>query len=310
MLVAQSRRPGKRRPTIPRRNAQSSPRQKLRKCLDKDRALGHKRVEQSPGRSHHSRRAGKVLPVTSRHLSTYAYRAKLGLIVPPTNTVNEAEWSRMVPEGVSVHTHRMPLHADTVSAAGKAALMADLDAVFAMLKQARVDAIAYACTAGSMINPVGSLPEALSVRNGVKAVTTSAAIVAALHALGVKRLSVATPYADRLNEHETHFLEENGFAVERLIGLGIGAGGPAEYVRIAETPLDDVAVHARKAFVPGSDALLITCTDFPALPLIQPLEEEFGVPVVTSNQATFWAMLRAAGIEDRFERFGRLLAQH
>ena len=245
-----------------------------------------------------------------RHLSTYAPRAKLGLVVPPTNTVNEAEWARMMPDGVTFHTHRMPLHADTTSEAGKKALMDDLDGVFGLLKQSRVDAIAYACTAGSMINPVQALPDALGERNAVKAVTTSAAIVSALKTLGAKRLSVATPYADRLNEHETHFLEENGVIVDRLIGLGIGARGPAEYIRIAETPLDKVAAHARAAFVPGSDALLITCTDFPTLPLIAPLEAELGVPVVTSNQATFWAMLRAAGIDDRFEHFGRLLANH
>jgi maleate cis-trans isomerase len=248
--------------------------------------------------------------VTARHLSTYSQRAKLGLIVPPTNTVNEAEWSRMVPEGVTFHTHRMPLHADTTSDAGKQALMEDLEHVFGLLKQSRVDAIAYACTAGSMINPVQSLPDNLSQRTGVKAVTTSAAIVAALKALGAKRVSVATPYADRLNEHETHFLEDNGFTVEKLIGLGIGANGPAEYIRIAETPLENVAAHARAAFVPGSDALLVTCTDFPTLPLIEDLETALGVPVVTSNQATFWAMLRAAGIADRFERFGTLLKNH
>jgi maleate isomerase/arylmalonate decarboxylase len=62
--------------------------------------------------------------------------------------------------------------------------------------------------------------------------------------------------------------------------------------------------------VPGSDALLITCTDFPTLPLIAGLEADLGVPVVTSNQATFWAMLRAAGIDDRFRQFGKLLADH
>ena len=248
--------------------------------------------------------------MTDRHLSAYSSRAKLGLIVPPTNTVNEAEWSRMMPQGVTFHTHRMPLHPDTTSEAGKRGLMADLEQVFGMLTQSRVDAIAYACTAGSMINPVQSLPEALTERSGVRAVTTSAAIIAALKAQRVKRLSVATPYAERLNEHETHFLEENGFTVERLIGLGIGASGPAEYVHIAETPLEKVAAHARAAFVPGSHALLITCTDFPTLPLIEPLESELGVPVVTSNQATFWAVLRAAGIEDRFERFGGLLKNH
>lgn len=248
--------------------------------------------------------------MTGRHLSTYSHRAKLGLIVPPTNTVNEAEWARMMPDGVTFHTHRMPLHADTTSEAGKKSLMDDLDHVFGMLRQSRVDAIAYACTAGSMINPVQSLPDSLTQRTGVKAITTSAAIIAALTALGAKRLSVATPYADRLNEHETHFLEENGFVVEKLIGLGIGASGSAEYIRIAETPLDKVAAHARAALVPGSDALLITCTDFPTLPLLAGLEAELNVPVVTSNQATFWAMLRAAGIDDRFDSFGKLLENH
>jgi maleate cis-trans isomerase len=245
-----------------------------------------------------------------RHLSVYSQRAKLGLIVPPTNTVNEAEWARIMPEGVTFHTHRMPLHADTTSEAGKAALMEDLEQVFAMLRQARVDAIAYACTAGSMINPVDALPEELTRRTGVRAVTTSASIVAALKTLDATRLSVATPYADRLNAHETHFLEENGFAVDRLVGLGIGANGPQEYPRIAETPIEQVAAHARAAFVPGSEALLITCTDFPTLPLIEDLEHDLGVPVVTSNQATFWSMLRTAGIDDRIAGLGQLLRNH
>ena len=58
--------------------------------------------------------------------TTYGKRAKLGLIVPPTNTVNEAEWSAMVPEGVTFHVTRMPLHTDTSSAEGKKAMYADI----------------------------------------------------------------------------------------------------------------------------------------------------------------------------------------
>jgi maleate isomerase/arylmalonate decarboxylase len=237
----------------------------------------------------------------------YGARARLGLIVPPTNTVNEAEWRAMIPPGVSFHTQRMRLHADVAGAAGQAALHADLDAAFAMLMPAGVAVIAYACTAGSMISPPEALPDALAARNGVAAVTTAAAIVAGLRALGVRRLSVATPYAQALNDHETHFLEGCGFEVAALIGLGIGAGGPHEFPRIARTPLDAVLAHARAAFVPGSDALLITCTDFPTLPLIEALEEELGVPVVTSNQATLRACLRAAGIMDGVPGAGRLL---
>ena len=244
----------------------------------------------------------------ARHRSAYGPRARLGLIVPPTNTVNEAEWARLCPDGVTFHTHRMALHSDTESAEGRAGLMADLEAVFALLGQCSPDVIAYACTAGSMVTPAEALPEDLHRRTGRAAVTTAAAIVAALRALRVRRVAVATPYARALNAHETEFLTAHGLEVLRLIGLGIGAGGPQEYVQIARTPLDAVADHARAAFVPGAEALLITCTDFPSLPLIRPLEAELGVPVVTSTQATLWAALRAAGIADAPPAGGRLFA--
>lgn len=244
--------------------------------------------------------------MTPRHASTYSPRARLGLIVPPTNTVNEAEWSRMMPGGVTFHTQRMRLHLGGEDAA----LMDDLTEAVGMLAQCGADAIAYACTAGSMTVPATTLPEAASAATGQRCLTTSAAIIDALTALGVTRLSVATPYADNLNRHEAGFLAAHGFEVAAISGLGIGAGGPQEFPRIARTPLATVRAHAIAAAAPGSEALLIACTDFPTLPLIAELEETLGLPVVTSNQATLWAMLRATGIDDRAAGQGRLLADH
>jgi maleate isomerase/arylmalonate decarboxylase len=232
-----------------------------------------------------------------RHLSAYSDRAKIGLIVPPTNTVNEAEWGRMMPDGVTFHTVRMPLHppghGTTIDTVAK-----DIAAKAGELTPAGVDVVAYACTAGSMVTPPDSLCEAASALAQVPVVTTAAAIVAALRSLGARRLSIATPYHDALNGHEVAFLEAAGFEVLAIAGLGIGANGPSDYPLIARTPLDRVKAHARSVFVPGSDALLITCTDFPTLPLIAPLERELGVPVVTSNQATLWQALHTAGIRD------------
>jgi maleate cis-trans isomerase len=243
---------------------------------------------------------------THRHRSAYGWRAKIGVIVPPTNTVNEAEWGRLIPEGVTFHTARMPLHADTASAEGKAALEADLDKAMADLARARVDVIAYACTAGSMITPVDSVPDAMSCRSGVACVTTASAIVHALRALGVERIAVATPYHEALNRHEARFLEECGFEIAAIKGLGIGAGGPQEYIRIAETPLDSVREHALSVVGEGAQALLISCTDFPTLPLVVGLEEQTGIPVISSNSATLWRALRVAGISDALPGAGRL----
>jgi len=242
--------------------------------------------------------------------TVYGSRAKLGVIVPPTNTANEAEWNRMAPDGVSVHSVRMPLHTDTTSAHGKQALYDDVGKFSRDLAQAGVSVVAYGCTAGSMVTPMEQLPGFMRKETGIPAITTAQSLVLGLRALGARKVAVATPYHDALNDHEIHFLADQGIETVAMRGLGIGANGPAEYRLIARVPLDQVYAHARGAFVPAADALLISCTDFATLPLIERLERDIGKPVVTSNQATFWAALRAAGVQDRFTSFGALLQQH
>lgn len=242
------------------------------------------------------------------HYRPYGTRAKLGLIVPPTNTVNEAEWARMLPAGVTMHVTRMALHADATSEAGRAALYADIAKAVSDLAQASLDVIAYGCTAGSMVTPVETLTDYMSSVCGLPCVATAPAIVAACRALGASRVALATPYHDALNAHEAHFLQECGIATVAMRGLGIGAGGAHEYVRIARVPLEAVHAHCRGADHPDAQALVVSCTDFAVLDAIPRLEAELGKPVVTSNQATLWRALRAAGVDDRFERYGRLLA--
>lgn len=242
--------------------------------------------------------------------TVYGARAKLGVIVPPTNTANEAEWNRMAPPGVSVHSARMPLHLDTESAAGKAALHADLLRHMADLAQAAVDVLAYGCTAGSMTIPVTALPEFMAAKSGLPCVTTAEALIDALRALGARRVAVATPYHDALNRHEAHFLAGHGIEVTALRGFGYGANGPAEFRNIARIPPAETLALARSVAGPGCDAVLISCTDLATLDIIPVLEAEIGKPVITSNQATFRLALRRAGIADRLAGCGRLLERH
>ncbi len=239
--------------------------------------------------------------------TAYGTRAKLGLIVPPTNTVNEAEWHKMIPEGVTFHVTRMPLHDDTSSEGGRKALYIDIEKSTADLAQAGLSVIAYGCTAGSMVQPLNQLSDFMSGIAGSPCVTTAASIISALKALDVNRISVATPYHEALNSHEVEFLTSNGFEILKIVGLGIGSAGTHEYIQIAQTPIAEIKAHVMSVDHPDAEAILISCTDFPSLSLIPELEGELGKPVVSSNQATFWASLRQAGIEDRFDAFGELL---
>ncbi len=49
---------------------------------------------------------------------------------------------------------------------------------------------------------------------------------------------------------------------------------------------EELYQHARNIFTPDADGLFIACTGLRTAEIIEPLEEEFGVPVVTANQAT------------------------
>jgi maleate cis-trans isomerase len=225
--------------------------------------------------------------------TTYGTRAKLGLIVPPTNTVNEAEWHEMVPEGVTFHVTRMRLHADNSSAEGKRALYADIKEATGDLAQAGLSVISYGCTAGSMVQPINQLSDFMSDVSGIPCVTTASAIVSALNALNVKKISIATPYHQALNNHEVKFLADNGFETLRISGLGIGTNGPHEYIEIAQTPTDKIKAHILSS-----------------LSLIPELEKELGKPVISSNLATLWAALRTIKIKDCFDNFGTLLTNY
>lgn len=249
------------------------------------------------------------MPWTSDY-RPYGWRAKLGLIVPPTNTVNEAEWARMAPDGVTVHVARMPLHSDTTSDAGRAALYADIRLASTELAKAGPDVIAYACTAGSMVTPLDALTRYMEDVSGVPAVATAPALVLACRALGVTRVGLATPYHDALNAHEVDFLAACGIMTVSVHGLGIGAGGAQEYVQIARVPKEAVFEHCHAADRPDAEALVVSCTDFAAMEAIPRLENALGKPVVSSNLATFWLALRTAGIKDPIPGFGMLLARH
>lgn len=229
--------------------------------------------------------------------------ASIGMIVPVTNTVNEAEWKRMAPQ-IRFPLVRMALHPH-----GDPALFDDLKNAIGTLKPEKPDVIAYACTAGSMVQPLDSLARFIEKTSGIKGVATAPALVHACRALGLKRISLATPYHDALNEHEKHFLEENGIEVLAMKGLGIGAGGAHEYVKIARVPPEEVSAHCRSVDVKESQGMVVSCTDFRTQEILPRLEAELGKPVISSNLATLWMALRSAGRNDRLMGFGRLLEE-
>ncbi|SIR85229.1 maleate isomerase [Haladaptatus litoreus] len=244
----------------------------------------------------------------------FGWRARLGVIVPSSNTTVEGEFRRALPDGVSLHAARMPLESVTVEELDS---MAD-DAVSCAerLAHANVDVVAYACTTGSLLHGKGfdsDLERSLSETAGTPAVATALSVKRALRALDAKRIAVVTPYTDELNDREESYLTDAGFDVVELDGrgieanTGIGSLRPEDAYRqvrevVGELDADSASSSPSRSandfesLADAVDAVFVSCTNYRTLPAIEPLESDLGIPVVTSNQATLWDALRRPGV--------------
>jgi maleate cis-trans isomerase len=66
---------------------------------------------------------------------------------------------------------------------------------------------------------------------------------------------------------------------------------------------------AKTADVPETDCMFISCTGLDVLDIIEPLEEDLGKPVVTSNQASYWLAFKMAKIRQTIQGYGKLLRE-
>ena len=236
----------------------------------------------------------------------YGWRGRIGLIVPSSNTTMEMELHEALPEGVSLHTARMPLKGVTEEELLKMSALAVESAK--LLKDADVHLILYGCTSGSFIggeNFENELEEKIEDEVKIPVVTTSSAILAALNALEAQQILVLTPYTEEINKREREFLEANEFEVLDIRGMGI-----VENTKIGRLEPYEAYRLAKAMFTEEADALFISCTNFRTFEIIEALEDDLGVPVVTSNQASLWYALRELEINESILGLGTLLREY
>lgn len=243
-----------------------------------------------------------------RGYSPYGWRARIGLIVPSLNVTMEPEMARLVPAGVSVHAARVMTRGKMTPDSYRE-MAAEVERAAELLETADVDIVAYACTSGSIVEDEEPILERIRQIAKAPAVATAPAVVEALRALKVLSVAVATPYVEFVNEAERKYLEVRGFTVTALKGLHLGKT-PEDRRGIGKQPAEVAFRLAREVDSPEAQGLFISCTNLATLGIIQLLEREAGKPVVTSVQATAWALLRALNIRDRMAGFGTLLEDH
>jgi len=224
----------------------------------------------------------------------YGWRARLGRINPSPETVGDEEWRRLCPDGAMVVSTRMFIEA--VDSDGLTNMVTNVERAARELATTRPNVILMAGTAGAFNGGPGfdqELVKRIEDASGVPGTTTMTAVLAALDALDVEKIAVATSYIQPVDNALADVLRASGREVIAIEGMGIlksidmGDLSPDTNCRFAGEML-------RKA--QGAEACLLSCGNWRTLEAIEPLEAEFGIPVLTSNQTGLWQVLQMSDI--------------
>src|SRR4030088_2200469 len=217
---------------------------------------------------------------------------RLGIIVPSVNSVVEAWYPRVVPEGVGVHFARMLMPAGTSP-----------ERIIEMERTDGPPAIAYGCTASSIVQGHqfdARLRKEIHHIAGCPGASATHSIVEACASLGMKRVTAISPYPA---EHK--FFAEGG--IETIAGAHLGI---SDGFRLAEPEPEAILDLALGVWDADSDGMIIACLNLRSHPIIHELGGRNDKPVVPSTQATLWHVLRLAGVKAPIAGYGRLLREH
>jgi len=236
------------------------------------------------------------------------WRARLGFLVPPGNPTVEAEMMALAPAGVSLHFHRMAAGGGVPGALDnqdeRTRTMIDgLDESVALLAMVQPGVIVVAHTATSYA--LGQTREAellarLSEASGTRVVTAFGSVVAAFERLGVRRIALGAPYSAETTAQGRAHLEAHGFTVVKSQNL-------PDVTNIYDETAERAYGLARLVDRPQAEAVFLSGTGMPTLPVLDLLEQDLQKPVISSASAMMWHALRSCGVRQPIPGYGRLL---
>lgn len=234
--------------------------------------------------------------------------ARIGMIVPSSNTCLEPTTYRMLGErtDVSVHFTRIPVARVGLDSTSDAQFdTAGMEAAAVLLATANVDVIAWNGTAGSWLGAAHdhAITEAITTMTGVRALTSTQACLAALAALGARSVGLVTPYPEAMNARIAECYRDKGITVTASHGFGL-----TETSDIAKIRPEELPAPSRQVARSGPDAIAYVCTNLHGAEAVEGVTAELVVPVLDSVAVTLAACLAMVGAEPLDPRWAPDLA--
>jgi maleate isomerase len=225
-------------------------------------------------------------------------RGVIALFIPLQNSNMQPEYEAMRPEGINNQIYRIDLSVpDRVPEAairvidGALGCWPDVVAVGNSVEMRLMTPAMFDDYRAALQERIGDVP----------LVTATDATVAALRAVGARRIAAISPMSDAYSQSVADYYQAFGFEVPYHGGLQ--AGLPQDIIRLGYA-------EARDAFRwldhDDVDTFLHVGGALGIADSIEALEAELGRPVVSVNVATYWRALRTIGVTDPLAGFGRL----
>ncbi len=243
----------------------------------------------------------------------YGHRARIGYTSPPASTeVFPYEFYKIVPEGVTLVITTLAivkLTSDEVNRSYEISLQAAGQMAETGIDLMVLGGVPINTSRG--IDKVDDLARDTEKRIGVPVTTSLHAQMNALKALDASKVAIIHPFDTDSEKNEPgnmHYdcLQHHGFELTAIKG----AGRPA--IDLGRIPSEAPLAIARelKAAHPEIDTISFPCPHWAVAELIEPLQQELEVNVVTALQTIVWESLRLCGIKDSIDGYGRLLSEH
>jgi maleate isomerase len=240
---------------------------------------------------------------------------RIGLIVPSSNVTMETELPRLFGALVDSHAdftfHSSRVRMNSVTQDELTKMVQASSVAAEELGDMKPDAIAYACLVALMVQGSNyheraekDLTEAVrSSGSDAPVISSAGALLEGIAALGARRVAVVAPYMKPLTERVVSYLECAGPVVVDSVSLevsdNLAVGCISPELRLAA---------ARNVNVKGADALVLSaCVQMPSLDLVDQVEQELGLPVLTAATSTAFALMKRLDLPTRVPRAGSLL---
>ena len=171
-----------------------------------------------------------------------------------------------------------------------------------ILPDEKLDCVAYGCTSGTIAVGYSSIFEKVnSVKPNTKVTTPITSAINAIKTLGIKKLSVFTPYTNEINQSVLNYFKKEAIDISELSYFDI-----ASDIDIGKVDPDYLFDALTQIDLSKSDALFVSCTALPILSIIKDLENKIGKIILSSNQTLIWDTLKQINFKDKVLGYGEL----